>query len=151
MTLNGGKAYNFMPVHRMVKASIAIAFGSGLYEAYTGNCLFILVYCLFILVYLFIVYCLLFVLFFFNILESVASGKEVDAIYLDLSKAFDKVPHNLLLNKLEKYGIRGPLLSWFRSYLYDRKQRVVLRLDSGYLWCTTRFYTRPTSLSGVLQ
>ena len=55
-----------------------------------------------------------------NILESVASGKEVDAIFLDLSKAFDKVPHNLLLNKLEKYGIRGPLLSWFRSYLYDR-------------------------------
>ena len=62
-----------------------------------------------------------------NILQSVASGKEVDAIFLDLSKAFDKVPHNLLLNKLEKYGIRGPLLSWFRSYLYDRKQRVVLQ------------------------
>ena len=62
-----------------------------------------------------------------NILESIASGKEVDAIFLDLSKAFDKVPHNLLLNKLEKYGIRGPILSWFRSYLYDRKQRVVLQ------------------------
>ena len=62
-----------------------------------------------------------------NILESVASGKEVDAIFLDLSKAFDKVPHDLLLNKLEKCGIRGPLLSWSRSYLYHRKQRVVLQ------------------------
>ena len=34
---------------------------------------------------------------------------------------------NLLLNKVENYGIRGPLLSWFRSYLSDRKQRVVLQ------------------------
>ena len=41
MTLNGGKAYNFRLVHGMVKASIAIALGSGLHEAYTGNCLFI--------------------------------------------------------------------------------------------------------------
>ena len=61
-----------------------------------------------------------------DILEHVASGKEVDAIYLDLSKAFDKVPHNLLLKKLENSGIGGPLLAWFRSYLTDRQQRVVL-------------------------
>ena len=61
-----------------------------------------------------------------DILESVASGEEVDAIFLDLSKAFNKVPHNLLSNKLENYGIRGPLLSWFRSDLSDRQERVVL-------------------------
>ena len=62
-----------------------------------------------------------------NILNSVASGKEVDIIYLDLSKAFDKVSHNLLLLKLNNYGISGPLLSWFlRNYLTDRYQRVVL-------------------------
>ena len=60
------------------------------------------------------------------ILESVASGKEVDAIYLDLSKAFHKVPHSLLLRKLENYGIGGSLLSWFQSYLTNRQQRVVL-------------------------
>ena len=41
-----------------------------------------------------------------EILESVASGNEVDAIYLDFSKAFDKVPHHLLLKKLETLGIR---------------------------------------------
>ncbi len=61
-----------------------------------------------------------------DILEHVASGKEVDAIYLDLSKAFDKVPHNLLLKKLVNSGIGGPLLAWFQSYLTDTKQRVVL-------------------------
>ncbi|CAB4005771.1 Hypothetical predicted protein, partial [Paramuricea clavata] len=61
-----------------------------------------------------------------EILESVASGNEVDAIYLDFSKAFDKVPHHLLLRKLETLGIRGSLLSWFQSYITDRQQRVVL-------------------------
>ena len=62
-----------------------------------------------------------------EILESVASGNEVDVIYLDFSKAFDKVPHHFLLRKLETLGTRGPLLAWFQSYLTDRKQRVVLQ------------------------
>ena len=44
----------------------------------------------------------------------------------DLSKAFDKVPHNFLLQKLENSGISGSLLSWYKSYLSDRRQRVVL-------------------------
>ena len=50
-----------------------------------------------------------------DILNSAASGQEVDAIYLGLSKAFDNVPHNLLLTKIEMCGISGPLLSWFKS------------------------------------
>ena len=61
-----------------------------------------------------------------KILQSIASGNEVDAIYLDFSKAFDKVPHRLLLTKLETLGITGSLLSWFESYLTDRQQRVVI-------------------------
>jgi hypothetical protein len=48
-----------------------------------------------------------------DILDSVASGNEVDVIYLDLSKAFDKVHHNLLLLKLKHCGINRSLLSWF--------------------------------------
>ena len=47
-----------------------------------------------------------------NILNSVASEKEVDIIYLDLTKVFDKVSHNLLHLKLNNYGISGSLLSW---------------------------------------
>ena len=61
-----------------------------------------------------------------GILESVASGNEVDVIYLDFTKAFDKVPHHLLSRKLEILGIRESLPSWFQSYLSDRQQRVVL-------------------------
>ena len=51
---------------------------------------------------------------------------EVRAVFLDISKAFDKVWHQGLLFKLKQNGIHGPLLSFFESYLSNRQQRVVL-------------------------
>ncbi len=61
-----------------------------------------------------------------DLLDTAASGKEIDVIYLDLSIAFEKVPHHLLLAKLSRYGISGSLHQWFQSYLCDRCQRVPL-------------------------
>ena len=53
--------------------------------------------------------------------------KSVAMALFDLSKAFDRVPHSPLLQKLSAAGLSGPLLSWFRSYLSDRTQLVAVR------------------------
>ena len=53
-------------------------------------------------------------------------GKEIRAIFCDISKAFDKVWHKGLLYKLETAGISESLLSWFTDYLNNRLQRIVL-------------------------
>ena len=51
---------------------------------------------------------------------------EVRSVYLDMSKAFDKVWHEGLLFKLKQNGITGNVLKFFESYLSNRRQRVVL-------------------------
>ena len=51
---------------------------------------------------------------------------QADGILLDFSKAFDKVPHKRLALKLDHYGVCGNTLSWIKSFLADRTQKVVL-------------------------
>ena len=64
---------------------------------------------------------------FVNHLSDVLDGGgEVHAIYTDFSKAFDRVNHKILINKLETAGIQGTLLEWLTSYLSDRFQTVKL-------------------------
>ncbi|KAK4474235.1 hypothetical protein MN116_000174 [Schistosoma mekongi] len=57
-------------------------------------------------------------------------GFSTIVLYFDFSKAFDCVPHNLLLSKLHSHGIRNPLLSWFKSFLTGRRQ--IVRISSSY-------------------
>ena len=54
-------------------------------------------------------------------------GNMVDVIYVDFMKAFDSVPHQRLLNRVESYGIPNPVLGWVRSFLSGRTQRVSVR------------------------
>ena len=52
-------------------------------------------------------------------------------VFLDISKAFDKVWHIGLLLKLKTYGVDGELLSLLEKYLENRKQRVVLNVQTS--------------------
>ena len=56
----------------------------------------------------------------------------VDGVYLDLKKAFDKVPHKRLLWKIRNYGgVRGRLFDWMTDYLSGREMRTVIRNESS--------------------
>ena len=61
-----------------------------------------------------------------DIYQSLDDGLETRAVFLDISKAFDKVWHEGLLFKLKQNGISGNLLNVITDFLYQRKQRVVL-------------------------
>lgn len=62
-----------------------------------------------------------------DIALAIESGKEVDCILLDMSKASDKVDHFLLLSKLECFNINFDVLAWIGNYVSDRKQYVLLK------------------------
>ena len=58
--------------------------------------------------------------------KALDDGKEVRAIFCDISTAFDRVWYKGLIYKLRTVGISGSVLRWFTDYLDNRKQRVVL-------------------------
>lgn len=55
-----------------------------------------------------------------HVIEAVDSNKQVDAIYTDICKAFEKVLHDILIRKLAAYDFAGSFLKWLSSYLADR-------------------------------
>ena len=59
--------------------------------------------------------------------EALNQKKDVRIVFCDISKAFDRVWHEGLLYKLKRIGIRGTLLNWFRDYLNNRLQKVIIR------------------------
>ena len=61
-----------------------------------------------------------------KILSLLERGLNVDTVYLDFSKAFDKVDHRIVLKKLSLLGIRGKILSWLKSFLSSRTQKVMV-------------------------
>ena len=61
--------------------------------------------------------------------QALDEGKIGCGIFLDLQKAFDTVEHEIVLSKLEQYGVRGLTNNWFKSYLNERKQHVSI---NGY-------------------
>ena len=59
-----------------------------------------------------------------KIKSSIEASKVGVGIFIDLKKAFDTVNHDILLMKLDHYGVRGTANEWFRSYLSNIKQYV---------------------------
>lgn len=59
-----------------------------------------------------------------SVLRDMDKGGQVDVIYTDFEKAFDRVDHTILLNKIETLGICGNLLRWTESYIKNRNQAV---------------------------
>ena len=79
--------------------------------------------------------------------EVLDKGKSVDAIFMELSKAFDTLNHDLLIAKLEAYGFSENYLNYIQSYLRNRLQRTNVNNNFiYYCWCSTRIYTRSPSV-----
>ena len=72
-----------------------------------------------------------------TVLKNQEENKLTIGVFIDLSKAFDTLSHDILLRKLRKYGIRGTPLKWFESYLKDRSMRVKIPSSSGTMEYST--------------
>ena len=79
---------------------------------------------------------------FYQILECLESGSNVDVVYLDFAKAFDKVDHQIALAKLKSLGITGHVFGFFEAFLCGRTQKV----------CVNGHFSNPCHvISGVPQ
>ena len=76
--------------------------------------------------------------FYDKVTRLVDEGQAVDVVYLDFSKAFDTVPHNILMEKLAAYGLHGHTLCWVKHCVDGWAQRVVVNGVKSSWWSVTR-------------
>jgi hypothetical protein len=94
----------------------------------------------------------------FNLTDTIYkawNNKElVVGVFCNLTRAFDCVNHDSLIRKLEYYGINGSILKWLETYLYHRKQRIVLQTHDSTTfvsrWETSRHDVPRGSVLGPL-
>ena len=64
------------------------------------------------------------------IISKLENGDDINVIYLDVSKAFEKVYHNILTHKINALNITGKILKWLETFFKKRQQNVKV---NGYL------------------
>jgi ribonuclease P/MRP protein subunit RPP40 len=77
-----------------------------------------------------------------SVAHTVDSNSQTDVIYLDFSKAFDKMDHGVILSKLDPIGFTPHLIQFFKSYLEGRRQ---------YVYCNGQYSKNIYMTSGVPQ
>ncbi|XP_055387804.1 uncharacterized protein LOC129616266 [Condylostylus longicornis] len=89
-------------------------------------------------------------IFLNSVYNAVERAFQVDAIFTDISKAFDKVDHFKLLSKLQALGFHGTTLKWIRSYLLERKISVKISSCESYSFLATSGFRQGTHLGPLL-
>jgi hypothetical protein len=82
--------------------------------------------------------------------ESINQGSQVDTIYTDFSKAFDRVDHRLIISKLDMFGISNKVLHLLQSYLFNRQQFVSYNGFSSFLYHSTSGIPQGSNLGPLL-
>ena len=70
---------------------------------------------------------------FDDVFEALMNNQDFDSIYLDYAKAFDKVDHKILLEKLKLYGIHTTLINWIDNFLSVRMHGVIVNGHLSFL------------------
>ena len=93
---------------------------------------------------------------FVEIRQAAENGKMVGALFVDLSKAFDTISHDVILNKLCNYGVASAETQWFTDYLFNRKSKSsnwesIFIIFQPYVWCATGLNIGSIFVFGFLQ